>query len=284
MKTLCFVSPATPVQLKVPIADKPTKNLPVTTSTVNFRKLLLNRCQKEFEKDKVDDVVFERKQKELDSAASVRASRRYSHSAHRQQPGCFTFAFSLRQTTERDRLQEELEEAKDKARRRSIGNIKFIGELFKLKMLTEAIMHDCVVKLLKHHDEESLECLCRLLTTIGKDLDFEKAKVSQDGAAVVFGRILPPMRQKIFLCTGRFEDPVILTTERDFLAYAPQWDVDRTEELQQQQMDVGPPHRRKKYFNCTYTTPSQHLKPFRMDFDSPTDTHSHTHTIILCHT
>lgn len=38
-------------------------------------------------------------------------------------------------------------------------------------------MHDCVVKLLKNHDEESLECLCRLLTTIGKDLDFEKAKV-----------------------------------------------------------------------------------------------------------
>lgn len=81
------------------------------------------------------------------------------------------------QSTERERLQGELEEAKNKARRRSIGNIKFIGELFKRKMLTEAIMHDCVVKLLKNHDEESLECLCRLLTTIGKDLDFEKAKV-----------------------------------------------------------------------------------------------------------
>ncbi|XP_045931395.1 eukaryotic translation initiation factor 4 gamma 3 isoform X1 [Micropterus dolomieu] len=133
-------------QLRVPMTDKPN-------TTVNFRKLLLNRCQKEFEKDKVDDVVFERKQKELDSAASA---------------------------TERERLQIELEEDKDKARRRSIGNIKFIGELFKLKMLTEAIMHDCVVKLLKNHDEESLECLCRLLTTIGKDLDFEKAKPRMD--------------------------------------------------------------------------------------------------------
>uniref|UniRef100_A0A8C4H279 Eukaryotic translation initiation factor 4 gamma, 3a n=1 Tax=Dicentrarchus labrax TaxID=13489 RepID=A0A8C4H279_DICLA len=132
--------------LRVPMTDKPN-------TTVNFRKLLLNRCQKEFEKDKVDDVVFERRQKELDSAASA---------------------------TERERLQEELEEAKDKARRRSIGNIKFIGELFKLKMLTEAIMHDCVVKLLKNHDQESLECLCRLLTTIGKDLDFEKAKPRMD--------------------------------------------------------------------------------------------------------
>ncbi|XP_063173596.1 eukaryotic translation initiation factor 4 gamma 3 isoform X6 [Candoia aspera] len=134
------------VMLKVPMADKPG-------STVNFRKLLLNRCQKEFEKDKADDDVFEKKQKELEAAAMPE---------------------------ERTRLHDELEEAKDKARRRSIGNIKFIGELFKLKMLTEAIMHDCVVKLLKNHDEESLECLCRLLTTIGKDLDFEKAKPRMD--------------------------------------------------------------------------------------------------------
>ncbi|XP_042569043.1 eukaryotic translation initiation factor 4 gamma 3-like isoform X4 [Cyprinus carpio] len=132
--------------LKVPMTDKPS-------STVNFRKLLLNRCQKEFEKDKVDDDVFEKKHRELEAATSA---------------------------SERERLQEELEEAKDKARRRSIGNIKFIGELFKLRMLTEAIMHDCVVKLLKNHDEESLECLCRLLTTIGKDLDFEKAKPRMD--------------------------------------------------------------------------------------------------------
>ena len=44
-------------------------------------------------------------------------------------------------------------------------------------MLTETIMHTCVTKLLKDRDEESLECLCQLLTTIGKDLDHEKAKV-----------------------------------------------------------------------------------------------------------
>ncbi|XP_016395654.1 eukaryotic translation initiation factor 4 gamma 1-like [Sinocyclocheilus rhinocerous] len=132
--------------LKVPTTDKPAV-------TVNFRKLLLNRCQKEFEKDKDDDETFEKKQKELD-------------------------ALTLEE--EKQRLKEELEDAKDKARRRSLGNIKFIGELFKLKMLTETIMHDCIVKLLKNHDEESLECLCRLLSTIGKDLDFEKAKPRMD--------------------------------------------------------------------------------------------------------
>ena len=44
-------------------------------------------------------------------------------------------------------------------------------------MLTENIMHDCVVKLLKSNDEEAFECLCKLLVTIGKDLDHAKAKV-----------------------------------------------------------------------------------------------------------
>uniref|UniRef100_A0A8D0DGP7 Eukaryotic translation initiation factor 4 gamma 1 n=1 Tax=Sander lucioperca TaxID=283035 RepID=A0A8D0DGP7_SANLU len=132
--------------LKAETTDKPG-------NTVNFRKLLLNRCQKEFEKDKDDDEIFERKQTELD-AASV--------------------------AEEKQRLSDELQQAKDQARRRSLGNIKFIGELFKLKMLTEVIMHDCIVKLLKNHDEESLECLCRLLSTIGKDLDFEKAKPRMD--------------------------------------------------------------------------------------------------------
>uniref|UniRef100_A0A4W5Q0M9 Eukaryotic translation initiation factor 4 gamma 1 n=1 Tax=Hucho hucho TaxID=62062 RepID=A0A4W5Q0M9_9TELE len=141
--------------LKVPTTDKPGV-------TVNFRKLLLNRCQKEFEKDKDDDVIFEKKQKELDAAAME----------------------------EKDRLKVELEEAKDMARRRSLGNIKFIGELFKLKMLTEAIMHDCIVKLLKNHDEESLECLCRLLSTIGKDLDFEKAKPRMDQYFVQMDKII----------------------------------------------------------------------------------------------
>ncbi|XP_037314517.2 eukaryotic translation initiation factor 4 gamma 1a isoform X3 [Pungitius pungitius] len=132
--------------LKVPTSDKPGV-------FVNFRKLLLNRCQKEFEKDQDDDEIFERKQKELEAA---------------------------KEGEERERLRVELQDSRDQARRRSLGNIKFIGELFKLKMLTEAIMHDCVVKLLKNHDEESVECLCRLLSTIGKDLDFEKAKPRMD--------------------------------------------------------------------------------------------------------
>lgn len=55
--------------------------------------------------------------------------------------------------------------------------MKLIGELFKIKMLTAHIMHDCVVKLLKDEHEESLECLCKLMSTVGKDLDTPNAKV-----------------------------------------------------------------------------------------------------------
>lgn len=66
------------LQLKVPTTEKPTV-------TVNFRKLLLNRCQKEFEKDKDDDEVFEKKQKEMDEAATVRDCIA-SHTLYSHQP------------------------------------------------------------------------------------------------------------------------------------------------------------------------------------------------------
>jgi len=68
-----------PPQLKVPTTDNPA-------NTVNFRKLLLNRCQKEFEKDQDDDVIFEKKQKELEASKDVRKRRRPSHSQNNLDP------------------------------------------------------------------------------------------------------------------------------------------------------------------------------------------------------
>lgn len=54
---------------------------------------------------------------------------------------------------------------------------RFIGELYKQGMLTTKIMHRCTKELLIQSDEDSLECLCKLLTTIGKDLE---SKVSAE--------------------------------------------------------------------------------------------------------
>ena len=46
------------------------------------------------------------------------------------------------------------------------------------QILSESIMHECMIRLLKStSDEESLECFAKLMTTTGRDLDKEEAKV-----------------------------------------------------------------------------------------------------------
>jgi len=113
---------------------------------VNFRKLLISRCQKEFEKDYMENLDRTKYRQEMNAAEDEDTKKR---------------------------IQMEFEQQEMKLRRRSLGNIRFIGELYKLGMLTARIMHECVKKLLTTTDEESLECLCRLVTTVGQDLDAE---------------------------------------------------------------------------------------------------------------
>ncbi|KAL1668994.1 hypothetical protein GGF50DRAFT_123558 [Schizophyllum commune] len=55
-------------------------------------------------------------------------------------------------------------------RRQGRGLTRFIGELFKLKLLTERIMHLCVRQMLGNVDspkDDNMEGLCVLLTTVG---------------------------------------------------------------------------------------------------------------------
>ncbi|KAJ8333664.1 hypothetical protein SKAU_G00409830 [Synaphobranchus kaupii] len=59
-------------------------------------------------------------------------------------------------------------------RQRSIGNIRFIGDLFKLEMLKVTVIHNCISKLFYNKSEDALECLCCLLSTVGQKLDSEK--------------------------------------------------------------------------------------------------------------
>ncbi|GIX74715.1 eukaryotic translation initiation factor 4 gamma 3 [Caerostris darwini] len=72
------------------------------------------------------------------------------------------------------------EEEEKKIRYRQLGNIRFIGELFKLSMLIEPITHECIKKLLIQGDDESLQCLCKLLKTIGKEIDHGKTVQSRE--------------------------------------------------------------------------------------------------------
>ncbi|KDR75692.1 hypothetical protein GALMADRAFT_248310 [Galerina marginata CBS 339.88] len=140
-----------------------------------FRKYLLNRCQEDFERGWVA--------KEATAAAA--ASKAMEDEAVK----------AANNKTKEDGKDEEVvlysEEyyAAQKAKRQGLGLIKFIGELFKLQMLTERIMHECVKKLLGNVDnpeEEEIESLCKLLMTVGGILDTPKARAHLD---VYFSRM-----------------------------------------------------------------------------------------------
>ncbi|KAI8628667.1 hypothetical protein F5Y19DRAFT_485473 [Xylariaceae sp. FL1651] len=119
-----------------------------------FRKYLLNRCQEEFERGWKIQLPDEPKEGE-DQKKSLEATM----------------------------LSEEYYKAAA-AKRRGLGLVQFIGELYKLGMLTERIMHECVRKLVDYSgipDEAEVESLSKLLRTIGGNLDAaEKGKPMMD--------------------------------------------------------------------------------------------------------
>ncbi|CAH1972490.1 unnamed protein product [Acanthoscelides obtectus] len=130
----------------------PTPNsTPENPEYVNFRKLLLTRCQMEFEKQSVDEGFRNEKLKQIEECTDPEKKKD---------------------------LQFELEDYDTKLRKKSVGNIRFIGELFKQNMLTVKIMVRCLNNLIDNKDEESLECLCKLLTTIGKELETKNVNLS----------------------------------------------------------------------------------------------------------
>ena len=79
------------------------------------------------------------------------------------------------------------------------GNIIFIGELFKVNMLTEKNMHDCIFRLLKANNSDSLLLLCILISTVGSYLDKDEVKLThtapetQKMLGLVFLTTAPPI-------------------------------------------------------------------------------------------
>ena len=78
-------------------------------------------------------------------------------------------------------------EARIQARKKAIGNIKLIGELGKLDLVSEAILHKCLKTLLKRGTNENLaercedlECLTKIMQTVGKKLDQGQGKNLMD--------------------------------------------------------------------------------------------------------
>lgn len=147
-----------------------TEGKPITGGQL-FRKYLLNRCQED----------FERGWNVKEAAVAAAAARAAEDQAAKE------VAENLKDG-EVVLYSEEYYIAQ-KAKRQGLGLVKFIGELFKLQMLTERIMHECIKKLLSNvedPEEEEIESLCKLLTTVGGALDTTKARNHMD---IYFGRM-----------------------------------------------------------------------------------------------
>lgn len=125
------------------------KNGNVVSGGALFRKYLLNRCQEEFERGWKTQLP---EPGEGESKEAAMMSDEYYTAAA--------------------------------AKRRGLGLVQFIGELYKLSMLTERIMHECVRKLVDFQgvpDEAEVESLSKLLRTIGGNLDStEKGRVMME--------------------------------------------------------------------------------------------------------
>ena len=60
--------------------------------------------------------------------------------------------------------------------------VQFIGELGKLEILAESILHRCIQQLLPRKSNikemaEDVECLCQIMRTCGRILDHDQGKV-----------------------------------------------------------------------------------------------------------
>lgn len=132
----CMLENMSPEVKDVTITDKAGN---VVSGGALFRKYLLNRCQEDFERGWNTDMPVP---KDGESKEAALMSDEYYK------------AMAIK--------------------RRGLGLIQFIGELFRLGMLTERIMHECVRKLLDFSgepDEAEIESLTKLLRTIGADLE-----------------------------------------------------------------------------------------------------------------
>lgn len=136
----------------------------------SFKRSLLNKCQDEFSKKD----IYEDWKKEMDSYKENKNTMTEAEQAERE---------------------EELEFRRMKIKKQMLGNIKFIGQLYKAGLLKEKIMRYCIGALLKLDEDESLqsrnpeyvdsgkddldeedhEACCSMFTTIGKTIDTSQA-------------------------------------------------------------------------------------------------------------
>lgn len=147
--------------------------VPLDSSSTNeqqkavFKKRLITQCQKEFEKNR-DNKLFKNTQtrlKEIEEETDA---------------------------AKKEEMKTEFDVESTKMRKRAVGTVHFIGELYKIEMLTSKIMRSCITHLLDSSmcSEETLECLCKLLSTVGKRLEkLDKNKIDLSDVFVTLEKL-----------------------------------------------------------------------------------------------
>ncbi|EGF80068.1 hypothetical protein BATDEDRAFT_11594, partial [Batrachochytrium dendrobatidis JAM81] len=134
-----------------------------------FRRGIVKSCQQEFESQQKWAITDQ-------SLQAERAEKRRN--------------IENLTSEERQRIADEDYEIA-KIKRRSLGNIKFIGELYMTpnKVIAINIIRRCIEGLMwpskGEPDEEELESLCKLITTVGKALEYESSTVSKNDSTSV---------------------------------------------------------------------------------------------------
>lgn len=126
-----------------------------------FKRTLINKCQAEFEQHVANKNATEAALTPLMEKMTLCEKSGDSNGVNE--------------------VKAQIAEEESILRRRLVSTVRFIGELYKLDMLTTKIMNVCISTLINeaatanksnaNQANEKLECLCKLLTTVGAKLE-----------------------------------------------------------------------------------------------------------------
>lgn len=128
------------------------------SGTIVFKRTLISKCQHEFEENVAKNTTIQDALKPLQDKLAECTGK---------------------EAKQRDEIKQQILDEESKLRRRLVCTVRFIGELYKLDMLTTNIMNWCIKSLVESRTEEKLECLCKLLTTIGQRLETKPVDKSE---------------------------------------------------------------------------------------------------------
>lgn len=156
---------------------------------LNFRRLLLSNCQLEFDRFANEETIMS-DLKVLEDGGNLTSEelmKVVTKAREKKSAAMNEFVDKLETISKQDViLPADISVVISRAKRRMLGNVMFIGELFKKKLILEKIIHtECIQRLLTivkaKKEEDVVEALIQLVSTTGKLLSMNaKAKSLMD--------------------------------------------------------------------------------------------------------